>query len=490
MAQLSEPARPRVFFEAGALALLKAALGVVVLRSGFHAVSDDDFARIVIAQRFAAAPALDPTGTSWLPFPFWIYGAAHAVFGDSLSVARAVALLLGSASVLLLLAAARVLGLGRLGAVAGAAFGALFPYSAYLGAATVPELPSAALTVFGAASLAARGRVRLLGALALTAACASRYEAWPVALTFALFSLADSRRKRGRVPFAAALLALSFPAAWSLYGLLHHGDPLFFVARVAAYRAALGAQDGAAAAFEKPLALALAEPELMLGLLGGWIALGWRARGGNGGAPGQRLRCGRFAVALLAMLAFLVVGDLRGSAPTHHGERALLPLWLAAALSLGRALELAGRLGPGSRRWPPLAAAAAAVIGLLVVRPRFPREPFAERRDELGIGQRALDLGVQRLAIDAPDFGYFAVQAAAGRAVETHVLDSRDPRRRSSTDPLAGGPEQYADALRTDRFDWLAIARARVRTPERLGAIRAQNARWLLIELRRAAPFR
>jgi hypothetical protein len=33
-------------------------------------VSDDDYARVVIAQRLSLA--LDPSGTSWLPFPFWL----------------------------------------------------------------------------------------------------------------------------------------------------------------------------------------------------------------------------------------------------------------------------------------------------------------------------------------------------------------------------------------------------------------------------------
>ena len=49
----------------------KAAVGAAVLIGGFRAVSDDDFARVVLAQQWAAHPTLDPTGTSWLPVPFW-----------------------------------------------------------------------------------------------------------------------------------------------------------------------------------------------------------------------------------------------------------------------------------------------------------------------------------------------------------------------------------------------------------------------------------
>ena len=56
------------------LAVLHAALCVFVRRHGFDHVSDDDFARVVISQAFAHKPKLDPSGTSWLPFPFWLQG--------------------------------------------------------------------------------------------------------------------------------------------------------------------------------------------------------------------------------------------------------------------------------------------------------------------------------------------------------------------------------------------------------------------------------
>ena len=62
---------------------------MLVLALGFDHVSDDDYARVTIAQSFAHAPRLDPSGTSWLPFPFWALGSVMAVFGRSLEVARA-----------------------------------------------------------------------------------------------------------------------------------------------------------------------------------------------------------------------------------------------------------------------------------------------------------------------------------------------------------------------------------------------------------------
>ena len=67
------------------VALAKAAVSALVLALGFRAVSDDDFARVVLAQEWAHAPRLDPPGTSWLPVPVWIYGAL--VGGASLDAA-------------------------------------------------------------------------------------------------------------------------------------------------------------------------------------------------------------------------------------------------------------------------------------------------------------------------------------------------------------------------------------------------------------------
>ncbi|HEX3855498.1 MAG TPA: hypothetical protein VHW01_31260, partial [Polyangiaceae bacterium] len=54
------------------LALLLAARGIACVLAwdnGFRALSDDDYARISIAQRFAHTPHIDPSGTSWLPAP-------------------------------------------------------------------------------------------------------------------------------------------------------------------------------------------------------------------------------------------------------------------------------------------------------------------------------------------------------------------------------------------------------------------------------------
>ena len=245
---------------------VKALVGLAVLGSGFRAVSDDDFARVVLMQGFAHEPALDPTGTSWLPFPFWLNGAAMFVTGTSLTAARALAFVWGLLAALLLYEVGRLLFASPRKALGAAVVGSILPWSARLGVATVPELLTAALTVFAAVTLTrSEGRHRLLGAFALLLATLSRYEPWFVAALFAALCLWDARRDP--LPkIAAALLALVGPVAWIVHNAVAHGDPFHFIARVSAYKNALdGSSAGLLAAIAGyPLSLLREEPELCI----------------------------------------------------------------------------------------------------------------------------------------------------------------------------------------------------------------------------------
>src|SRR5258706_10435931 len=94
--------------------------------------------------------------------------------------------------------AARALGTSKLSAVLAAVLSCFsVRYSTLLGIAAVPEVPCAALLLFAATTLArpAPG-LRAWGALALFAACLSRYEAWPIAAIFACFCGWDALRQR------------------------------------------------------------------------------------------------------------------------------------------------------------------------------------------------------------------------------------------------------------------------------------------------------
>src|SRR5689334_24994474 len=95
------------------LAVLRLGVSAGVVLYGLIALSDDDYARVTIAQRFAASPRLDPSGTSWLPFPFWVMGAAMKVLDTSLDVARLVTGALSIGATWLLYAAGRAWGFSQ-----------------------------------------------------------------------------------------------------------------------------------------------------------------------------------------------------------------------------------------------------------------------------------------------------------------------------------------------------------------------------------------
>jgi hypothetical protein len=419
--------------EALALCAVRGLASLAAYSSGFRALSDDDYARISIAQRFAESASFDPSRTSWLPAPFWVYGTMFRVFGTGLTVARVTAIALSTAATLLVYVAARLFGACRPGALAGAALSALLPYSALLGIAAVPEVPCAALILFGVATLAHRDpRLRALGGLSLALACLSRYEAWPVAAVFAGFNLCDATKNRRLV--AGAAIALLGAVLWLLVGRAEHGHALFFVTRVASYRRAL------APASSSPLALRLleypgfllrGEPELSA-LFIVVACAAWRDADRQKLVPYRRS-----GLALLALLAFLMFGNIQGGVPTHHAARVLLPVWFFACVLGGHGLAHLVARSAGGARVTLLSLCVAAVLVGLLVRPKFlPQESFAERELELAAGSEAKRRGIAALAVDTTDYGYLAVQAAFGSPTRSSPLDDRDPRHARPVDPF------------------------------------------------------
>ncbi len=449
-------ARLREFLpNARELALLFAARGLACVAAwvqGFRALSDDDYARISIAQRFAHAPQLDPTGTSWLPAPFWVYGAAFRTFGTGLSVARTTAITSSLAATVLVYVAARLLGASKLGALLGAAFSSLLvPYSAYLGIAAVPEVPCAALLLFGAVTLARlESGLRFAGSLALLAACWSRYEAWPIAGIFAGFCVRDALRRRQLVFVACAALALSGPLAWLALGRIEHGQALFFVARVTSYRRALGGNDASLLRrlCEFPGMLVGGAPELL-----GFVLL---AAVLTRKSKRELLEYRRCALALLGMLAFLMLGSVRDGVPTHHAGRVLLPIWFFGVVILGSLSEPLVRAMPG----PARAVTGLAILGWtwLVTPFVLPGYNLAQRATELEAGAAARAVTQSALAIDTPDYGYFAVQAGFGSPIGTSVLDDHDPRHAAAS-PFSSA-QTVDQALRARNAGFVIVTKA------------------------------
>ena len=443
-------------FAAGLMGVLvvRAAVSAFVLLSGFRALSDDDFSRVVIAQSFAQHPSLDPSQTSWLPFPFWLYGTCLAVFGNSLAHARIIAILVGIASAGGIWLAGRWLGLSRRASLFGAALSCTLPYAAYLGVATTPDYLNAVMVVLACSSLA-RGssRIRALGAVASLIACLSRYESWPVAVLFAAFTAVEAMRHRSRRRLALALLVLAAPIAWMGQGILRHHDAFFFVKRVASYRRALGVN-----ASTDVLHLLSTPVHLFTDALELWVLIiivvlvSWVRK-----RRPLRARWLAPALALLGMLAFLIFGDWRDGAPTHHIGRTLLPIWLFLSLVFASALF-------GHKRQSTLLTRALATVAIafaflstqIAPRPnKLKLDGFCPRNEETAMGLLAatkVPKG-QRLAIDTTDYGYFAIQAAFARPEYSIVLDKHDPRYPSPSP----GASAIRPALTRAGARWLVI---------------------------------
>jgi len=291
-----------------------------VLHVGFRQVSDDDYARTVIAEGFAHAPRLDPSGTSWLPFPFWLHGGLMMLFGRSLETARAVALVTGAAVAVVPYLAMVTVGVPRGRALAGAALVALTPWSVWLGASPVPEGYTGALV--GSAWILAGARTwrpALAAALLALVAALSRYEAWPTcALLAVVFAIRALRGKESRKMYVACIgIAALGPACWMAWNAHAHGSAVHFLHRVAAFRQASGA--AAIPLADKllgyPRALVDAAPELLVSF---GLGVPWLVRNAE-----VRARWIMPALGALLTLAFLVYGDVNDGAPTHHPERAL-----------------------------------------------------------------------------------------------------------------------------------------------------------------------
>ncbi|MEO6573536.1 MAG: hypothetical protein ABIP89_06840, partial [Polyangiaceae bacterium] len=290
------------------LAALKLALGLWLAHQGFSHISDDDYARTVISELFAHSPKLDPSGTSWLPFPFWITGAAMMILGRTIDVARGVAFALSALSVVPVYLALRAIGVARVSALVGVALGMATPWNAWLGAAAVPEGYAGALVAAGAITLG-DARVRPWAALCLLAAALSRYEAWPVCAVFAavitLRTVRNESERRRAMPWVTVAMAISGPLAWMAWNLHAHGSATHFLTRVAAYRQAIGA--GGEPLFDRvlayPFAVVTGAPDVAVTALAGFIALYIFSE--------MRVRWSMPLAAMLSVVLFLAYGDAR-----------------------------------------------------------------------------------------------------------------------------------------------------------------------------------
>ncbi|MCS6900381.1 MAG: glycosyltransferase family 39 protein [Myxococcales bacterium] len=460
----------RTWLGAALLAGIAHAASAGLLRlAGFDSLSDDDHARVVIAQSFVATPRLDPTGTSWLPAPFWLYGAAMMLLGSSLTIARVLAVVTAGASGALLVASGAAAGLDPRSSLLAAILPLFLPLVSFLGAAPVPELPAATAVAFALLHLASAREAPtwrwFLAAGFLTLASLSRYEAWIPTAFFALVTAFYGRHRPALLP--ASLLAAAGPLLWLLWNHHAHGHPLAFAHRVAVYRASLGLEPSGLLLYPRAL-LQEAPWALTLGL---WATLR---------VPSMRLPIAGVGGLIVA----LALAELRGGAPTHHPERTLLaPIFVLIVASVAAIATLHGR---GARPWV-LLIALAGCFGALRWRPT--REGLgADRRKEiaLGLALRSALPPTERALLVADSFGFFAVQAALARPGSLQAVVPRiiDPRSTTEHDPLETR-ETLAEFLRTHpETEWLILRPGQAPwLPEQPGEQRLPGGRLLRLPL-------
>jgi hypothetical protein len=390
---------------------------IVVRALGFDHVSDDDFARVTIAQTFAHAPRIDPSGTSWLPFPFWAMGSLMIVFGRSLAVARATSIALASVAACTPYLALRSSDVPRGRALLASAFAFATPWCLWSGAATVPESFTASFTAAGAIGLATTTsrRVVTLSCLALVAACLSRYESWPVAGIAAVALLVRAREPRARraVLLGAGLCVLA-PFLWMAWNAHAHDGPLHFFRRVSTFKRAIGAgsTDTASALLEYPILLVTTRPEVVIPAL---FVIATKLR--------DRALRDRWLLPLLgaaSQLAFLAYGNARDGAPAHHAERALLVALMILALFVADAgLVRLREIGGGTAKAGAACVAVAWVISSFRGSEMPGRGSSDDRRDQIARGQALR--GSRSLVLQPCAFEHFALIAAYGAPENVEV---------------------------------------------------------------------
>lgn len=314
-----------------------AAISALLRVFGLRAVSDDDFARVVIAQDFSHLPKIDPTGTSWLPVPFWFYGSFMMLFGPTLFVAKTLANILSGISGALFYTASRWAGLQPKYSAVSSLIPIFISTITVLLPATIPEIPTTALVALALSSLITPTTFRLgVGAVALFLATLSRYDHWSMAPIWGIFCVALFLSKKHQwaksesPPAKSRLLLVVFaftaqlgPSCWVLWNHFQHGNAFTFVRRVVAYRTGLGV-DSAVLLFSYPIALIRYGWPLLVALLL-LLVLSSSTKEYIKAAANQ---LGRPLVCLSAMLVMLSLAEYRGGAPTHHPERVVLIGWV------------------------------------------------------------------------------------------------------------------------------------------------------------------
>jgi hypothetical protein len=274
-----------------------------------------------------------------------------------------------------------------------------------------------------------------LAAAALLAASLSRYEAWPACVILAVLCIGRAAREANPWRnYACAVAAAAGPIAWTAWNAHAHGSALHFLSRVSTFRQAIGAADIPVRdkLFGYPWALVRETPEAaVLGIVGAAgiarnavLATRWRVA----------------AVVAVAIGVFLVLGDLRDTAPTHHPARALAAVWwIFVGMGVDTMVDVVRGVVSDKRRLALTGTTALLAISWCAWLPArwsmAPGNSESARRDvQIARGLDMRSHSVWRAVITPCSFEHFALIAAWGEP------ERADVRRRTGEPPSADCP--------------------------------------------------
>lgn len=235
----------------GAILLLIARLGLQALlyRSGFEALTADEFGRTVLAACWARRPHAVWHGV-WLPFHLYMVGVALRLKWELLWVPRAITMALGIASIAVMYQLSRKLFEDRQIGLISAILLAVNPVHTWLSSTPLTEIPHATLVLAFLLGftlyLKSKKTVTLyFSAVSLAIANGFRFEAWAVSALFSLYVVGEGalriwregRYTRPVFPsMVAALIPWMFPITWITASYVETGDPFFSLASIRSYK--------------------------------------------------------------------------------------------------------------------------------------------------------------------------------------------------------------------------------------------------------------
>jgi hypothetical protein len=449
------------------------ALQLLLVRAGFLALTADEFARMLLAERWSQAPFLVWQG-AWLPFHMYLYGAALWLSDDIWLVGRLLAGMFGLASlVLMYLFTWRMLGSRRAGLM-GALLLAVSPLHLWLSATPLTEISQTTFLLgfmLGMVLYWQKQQVRYLylGAGALLLATGFRYEAWLAAGVFSLvlvgwgISLYRQRSLtlRGSAGLAGVVLVVwLFPLLWLAGNARASGDPLRFIQEVDLYKRTWYGSGSEFWPYWRAL-LDIDLPVFTLGLVGLVLLL-----------------VGRFcewpvrAYVALAVIPFGLFIILHGGQPEPYANylrylSGFVFLLVPAAAYLLEKLAL--RVTQQRNLQNLLLAAALAGIAVLQLRSALDFRNDAAAAG-LAVGREIARYQQQMAApehhavlIELIYWDYLAVRTGAGEPYDLLYDRALDPARRTAESLLSTAPETFLECLASRQVGLVVVQSPQLR---------------------------